>query len=195
TQVAGRWRPGTLASVSGLYDLTRQDLADALDGEPRYRLDQLWKGLYAQARPLEAITTVPASLRGRLAEAHPPGLRPVVESTDVTGDTTKWLWELGDGARIETVLMHYRDRTTVCVSTQAGCAMACGFCATGQAGFERHLTTGEIVEQVVRASRRARDVGRRVSNVVYMGMGEPMANESTVWESVERIHGELGLSA
>jgi 23S rRNA (adenine2503-C2)-methyltransferase len=107
----------------------------------------------------------------------------------------KFLWELAGGSRIETVLMLYRDRATVCISSQAGCAMACGFCATGQAGFTRHLTTGEIVEQVVRASRRARTVGRRVSNVVYMGMGEPLANEATVWESVQRVHGDLGISA
>jgi 23S rRNA (adenine2503-C2)-methyltransferase len=73
--------------------------------------------------------------------------------------------------------------------------MACGFCATGQAGFTRHLTPGEIVEQVVRATERARALERRVSNVVFMGMGEPMANEAAVWTAVERIHGDLGLSA
>ncbi len=111
------------------------------------------------------------------------------------GDTIKFLWELDGGSRVETVLMLYRDRATVCISSQAGCAMACGFCATGQAGFTRHLTVGEIVEQVARASRRARDLGRRVSNVVYMGMGEPMANEATVWSSVERLHADIGLSA
>ncbi|HEX9259084.1 MAG TPA: 23S rRNA (adenine(2503)-C(2))-methyltransferase RlmN, partial [Acidimicrobiales bacterium] len=97
--------------------------------------------------------------------------------------------------RVETVLMLYPDRATVCVSTQAGCAMACGFCATGQAGFERHLTTGEIVEQVVRAAARARAIGRRLSNVVFMGMGEPFANYERVWAAVERLHGDLGLSA
>jgi 23S rRNA (adenine2503-C2)-methyltransferase len=91
--------------------------------------------------------------------------------------------------------MLYRDRATVCVSSQAGCAMACGFCATGQAGFTRHLTAGEIVEQVVRATARARDSGRRVSNIVFMGMGEPLANEGPVWAAIERFHGDLGLSA
>jgi 23S rRNA (adenine2503-C2)-methyltransferase len=91
--------------------------------------------------------------------------------------------------------MLYPSRATVCVSSQAGCAMGCGFCATGQAGFSRHLTTGEIVEQVVRAARRARSGGRRVSNVVFMGMGEPLANETAVWGAVERMHGAMGLSA
>src|SRR5688500_13484700 len=91
--------------------------------------------------------------------------------------------------------MLYRDRATVCISSQAGCAMGCGFCATGQAGFTRHLTAGEIVEQVVRATRRARSVDRRVSNVVFMGMGEPLANTNNVWSAVERLHGDIGLSA
>ena len=91
--------------------------------------------------------------------------------------------------------MLYPDRVTVCVSSQAGCAMGCGFCATGQAGFERHLTVGEIVEQVVSAAREARAMGRRLANVVFMGMGEPLANEANVWAAVERIHGALGLSA
>jgi 23S rRNA (adenine2503-C2)-methyltransferase len=109
------------------------------------------------------------------------------------GDTVKWLWALHDGTRIETVLMHYADRSTVCVSTQAGCAMGCTFCATGQGGYERNLTVGEIVEQVVRARRRAEP--RRLSNVVFMGMGEPMANFDRVWGAVERLHGGLGLSA
>ena len=91
--------------------------------------------------------------------------------------------------------MLYPDRATVCVSSQAGCAMACGFCATGQAGFDRHLTAGEIVEQVVLAAARAKRAGRRLSNVVFMGMGEPLANEAAVWPAVERIHAGLGLSA
>src|SRR6202166_4758096 len=89
--------------------------------------------------------------------------------------------------------MHYRDRSSVCVSTQAGCAMGCGFCATGQAGFSRQLSAGEIVEQVVGAIREARP--RRVSNVVFMGMGEPLANYDRVWAAVTRLHGDMGLSA
>jgi 23S rRNA (adenine2503-C2)-methyltransferase len=134
-------------------------------------------------------------LRAELADRLPSALHPVTESVSDRGDTVKFLWELDGGSRIETVLMLYRDRATVCISSQAGCAMACGFCATGQAGFTRHLTVGEIVEQVVRATERARSVDRRVSNVVFMGMGEPLANEATVWAAVERIHGDLGLSA
>jgi 23S rRNA (adenine2503-C2)-methyltransferase len=177
------------------YDVSRDDLAAILDGHPRYRVDQVWHGLYDQLAEPEQLTNLPKQLRADLAERLPTALVTVTESVSDSGDTVKFLWELAGGSRIETVLMLYRDRATVCISSQAGCAMACGFCATGQAGFTRHLTTGEIVEQVVRATRRARDQGRRVSNVVYMGMGEPLANEATVWESVERLHADLGLSA
>jgi len=175
------------------YDPDRDALADLLVGEPRYRVDQVWQGLYEQLADPEEITNLPKALRARLAEALPPALTPAAESVSDDGDTVKWLWGLPGGARVETVLMHYPDRATVCVSTQAGCAMACSFCATGQAGFERHLTTGEIVEQVVVATRAARP--RRLSNVVFMGMGEPLANLGAVWGAVERIHGALGLSA
>ena len=91
--------------------------------------------------------------------------------------------------RIETVLMRYRDRTTVCVSSQAGCAMGCTFCATGDAGFGRQLSSGEIVEQVVLAARRCRsEAWGRLGNVVLMGMGEPLANFGAVWPAVERMN-------
>jgi 23S rRNA (adenine2503-C2)-methyltransferase len=177
------------------YDVTREQLAELLAGTARYRVDQVWSGLYARLGEPESWTDLPKSLRTDLSELLPPALTPVTESVSDKGDTVKFLWELEGGSRIETVLMLYRDRATVCISSQAGCAMACGFCATGQAGFTRHLAAGEIVEQVVRATERARALDRRVSNVVFMGMGEPMANEAAVWTAVERIHADLGLSA
>ena len=99
-----------------------------------------------------SITNLPKALRARIETTLPTSLTPVTESVSDSGDTVKFLWELDGGSRIETVLMLYPDRATVCVSSQAGCAMGCGFCATGQAGFTRHLTVGEIVEQVVRAA-------------------------------------------
>ena len=136
-------------------DLTRDELAAVLDGEPRYRLDQLWAGLYTQLVDPADITNLPKALRARLDAELPLALTPVTESVSDRGDTVKFLWELDGGSRVETVLMLYSDRATVCVSSQAGCAMGCGFCATGQAGFTRHLTVGEIVEQVVRAAQRA----------------------------------------
>ena len=183
--------------MATLYDPTREELATLLEGEPNYRLDQLWQGLYEQRGTPAELTNIPKTLRTRLSEELPLALTPVAESISDDGQTVKWLWSLADGARIETVLMHYPERSTVCVSTQAGCAMACGFCATGQAGFERNLTVGEIVEQVVRAARIATDgsPSRRVSNIVFMGMGEPLANVDRVLGAVGRIHGDLGLSA
>jgi 23S rRNA (adenine2503-C2)-methyltransferase len=184
-----------LTSSPTRFDVTRDDLAGVLDGQPRYRVDQVWSGLYEQlANPAE-LTALPKALRAELDTALPLALAPVTEQTSDGGETVKWLWELGDGTKVETVLMHYDDRSTVCVSSQAGCAMGCTFCATGQAGFDRQLTVGEIVEQVARAGRRARDDGRRLSNVVFMGMGEPLANYDATWAAVERIHGDIGLSA
>jgi 23S rRNA (adenine2503-C2)-methyltransferase len=183
------------ALVRSRYDWTREDLAELLDGQPRYRVDQVWEGLYEHGTEPDAWSNVPKALRAKVAEHLQPALATAAESVSDDGETVKWLWTLADGHQVETVLMHYPDRTTVCVSSQAGCAMACSFCATGQAGFDRHLTTGEIVEQVVLARRRSAEVGKRLSNVVFMGMGEPFANYDRTWEAVHRIHDDLGLGA
>lgn len=179
--------------VTTRYDLSRSELAELLEGEPRYRVDQVWDGLHTQHREPAELTNVPKALRRAIEELLPPGLTPIKEVTTDQNKTIKQLWQLVDGHLIESVLMHYRDRSTVCVSSQAGCAMACSFCATGQVGFDRHLTTGEIVEQVVRAAQRSGE--RRVSNVVFMGMGEPLANFDNVWPAIERIHDDLGIGA
>ena len=178
------------------YDVTPDELASLLAHEPAYRARQVWEGLRRGDDP-GSLTTLPRALRERLAAepALAPALRLDAEVASDGGDTVKWRWALADGRLVETVLMAYPDRTTVCVSSQAGCAMACAFCATGQAGFDRNLTAGEIVEQVVRAGSEARRRGRRLSNVVFMGMGEPLANFDRVWTAVERLHGDLGLSA
>ena len=175
------------------YELTRQELAEMLAGEPAYRARQVWDGLHRRAAVPAEMTDLPGALRDRLSGLLRPALAEVTRRSADGGDTVKWLWTLDDGARVETVLMVYPGRTTVCVSTQAGCAMACAFCATGQAGFRRQLQPGEIVEQVVAAVRAARP--RRLSNVVFMGMGEPLANYDRTWAAVERIHGDIGISA
>ena len=177
------------------YDVDRAQLGELLTGEPRFRVDQVWKGLYEQLGEPDELTAIPNSLRARLSDELPSALATIVETTSDNGDTVKYLFELSGGSRIETVLMLYPDRVTVCVSSQAGCAMGCGFCATGQAGFTRQLTTGEIVEQVVMAARKARQLDRRLANVVFMGMGEPLANEAAVWAAIERIHDGIGLGA
>jgi 23S rRNA (adenine2503-C2)-methyltransferase len=182
-----------LPTVPTRYDATREDLAALLAGEPAFRVRQVWDGLHTRVVAPADMTELPAALRAKVDEALPPALAAARESTSHDGQTVKWLWRLHDGALVETVLMHYADRSTVCVSSQAGCAMACGFCATGQAGFERQLSTGEIVEQVAVAVDRARP--RRLSNVVLMGMGEPLANYDRVWPAIVRMHDDMGLSA
>ena len=179
--------------MPGPYDLSPEALGELLAGEPRYRTTQVWEGLHRRAlRPAE-MTDLPRALRDRLESTLPPALSAVARREADAGETVKWLFELNDGARVETVLMAYADRVTVCVSTQAGCAMACQFCATGQSGFQRQMSSGEIVEQVIAAVRQASP--RRLSNVVFMGMGEPLANFDSVWAAVTRLHADVGLSA
>src|SRR6202008_2927845 len=123
----------------------------------------------------------------------PTSLESVLEQTAGDGMTTKWLWRaLSDGANVETVLMRTPTRATVCVSSQAGCAMGCAFCATGQAGLRRHLDVRQIVEHVRRGQHSHT---QRARNVVFMGMGEPLANYDAVWSAVERLHNDIGISA
>ena len=177
------------------YGATRDVLAELLAGEPRYRVDQVWEGLYVGLRSPDEMTNLPLRLRDDVGRLLPTELTPIAETVSDDGNTVKFLSALDGGFQVETVLMIYRDRATVCISSQAGCAMGCGFCATGQSGFDRHLSTGEIVEQVVVAARRARVSGHRLSNVVFMGMGEPLANEAAVWAATQRIHDAIALSA
>ena len=181
------------------YDVDRDTLAAELAGEPAYRVAQVWDGLYRQNVDIEAMTDLPRVLRSQLAERLPPALGLVREQTSDGGTTVKLLLARADGGAIdggaiETVLMHYPARATVCVSTQAGCAMACGFCATGQAGFDRHLTTGEIVEQVVRAAAAARRRPPAVERGVH-GHGRAAGQLRPMWAAVERLHDDLGSSA
>ncbi len=174
-------------------------------GEPAFRAEQLARHYFTRLQddPAE-MTDVPAAARERLGAALLPTLlTPVRHVTCDGGATRKTLWRAFDGTLVESVLMRYADRTTMCVSSQAGCGMACPFCATGQQGLTRNLSTAEIVEQVV-AGARALARGEidggpgRVSNVVFMGMGEPLANYPAVLAAVRRLtdpapHG-LGLA-
>jgi len=138
-------------------------------------------------------TDLPVNVRDSLAERFLPELLTPIREQSCDGDTTvKTLWRLHDGALVESVLMRYPDRVTMCVSSQAGCGMACPFCATGQSGLQRNLSTGEIVEQVMDGARRL-DRGQipggpgRVHNVVFMGMGEPLANYKAVIDAVRQL--------
>ena len=162
-------------------------------GLPAYRADQLSRHYFGRLQTDAAeMTDLPEAMRAQLGAALlPPLVTPVRELSCDDGTTRKTLWKAMDGTRAETVLMGYPDRATVCVSSQAGCGMACPFCATGQGGLQRNLSTGEIVEQVRAAAAAARDGAlggpRRLSNVVFMGMGEPLANYKRVVDALRRI--------
>ena len=191
-----------------LADLAPEDrkaLATEL-GLPGFRAKQLSTHYFGRLvdDPAE-MTDLPADQRDRLvAELLPPLMTPLRTLEADRGATRKTLWKLFDGALVESVLMRYPDRATMCVSSQAGCGMACPFCATGQGGLQRNMSTAEIVEQVVagaRALARGEVPGGpgRVSNVVFMGMGEPMANYKAVIGAVRRLTDPapdgLGMSA
>lgn len=174
------------------------DLGALLPGEPPYRLGQLRHWLYrAPVLEASAMTNLPGPLRERLEPLWPFTVEASQE--DDQGSTVKWLFRTPDGASIESVLMSYPARATLCVSSQAGCAMGCTFCATGRFGFERHLQAGEIVAQAAYAAARLRldpsSTGHdRVGNVVFMGMGEPLANYDNTREAIRRLIEEMGIS-
>jgi 23S rRNA (adenine2503-C2)-methyltransferase len=174
-------------------DLAGRAAAVTALGEPAFRAKQLSTHYFGRlVRDVDAMTDLPAATRARLTDdLLPTLLTPVRELACDDGATRKTLWRGHDGTRAESVLMGYPDRATVCVSSQAGCGMACPFCATGQGGLQRNLSTGEIVEQVRQAAAAARDgalgTPMRLSNVVFMGMGEPLANYKRVVDAVRRI--------
>ncbi len=181
-----------------LFDLDRTQMAAHLSNEPKFRLKQLWSGIYQNlALPTEQ-TNLPKALRESLGANQELQLALTQREVLFADErkTIKTLYELKDGKEIETVLMSYSDRATLCVSSQAGCAMGCVFCATGQAGFFRHLSAAEILEQVFHGARTSRDVfSQRLSNLVFMGMGEPMANYENVIAAIQLIVFEFGISA
>jgi 23S rRNA (adenine2503-C2)-methyltransferase len=179
--------------VPSIYEYSKEELTSLLKDEPSYRLEQLWRGLWTEAQPISEITTIPKSLRADLVEQFPNSLRVVNDVESDYGATRKWVFALENGETIETVLMHYDQRVTVCISSQAGCAMGCTFCATGQAGYSGQLSVGQVVEQVMFAARAATPA--RLSNVVFMGMGEPLANYATTVGVVRRLNEYRGLSA
>jgi 23S rRNA (adenine2503-C2)-methyltransferase len=179
----------------GLSGVTRADLGAWLTaaGEPRYRIRQILDGTWRTlAVDAGSMVTLPAALRMQLEERY--RVDTIVSADWQVSDgglTEKALLRLSDGALVESVLMHYparagqRERHTVCISSQAGCAVGCPFCATGELGFTRDLETAEIADQVRLAARRLAGDGRRLTNVVFMGMGEPLLNLDRVLAAVE----------
>jgi 23S rRNA (adenine2503-C2)-methyltransferase len=181
-----------------IYDLSIDDIKALLTkwGEPTYRAKQIWQGLYQHLwiSP-EEFTNLPKPLREKMAEELSwTALIPDIVMKSDDAETVKTLFRLHDEREIEAVLMRYEDRRTLCISSQSGCAMGCVFCATGQMGFMRHLTSGEIVAQVIYYARQLKDEGEQVTNVVLMGMGEPFHNYENTLEAIDRLNDPDGMN-
>ena len=200
--------PGSSTSAVDPYALGRDGLRALLDDQPTYRADQVHAWLVRGVDDPAEMTDLPAALRARLAEVFPPPPKVLRESTADDGLTRKVLLQCASGEAVESVLMLYpadaqrpSGRATVCISTQAGCAMGCPFCATGQAGFRGQLSLGEVVRQVT-VMQRLLATGRiegpglpdHVTNVVFMGMGEPLANLDVTVDAVRWLHDPEGFN-
>lgn len=204
------------ASLINLYGLTRTELAEFVSGQglSPVHAARLWKYLYLDgAEGFADMVELPSRLRSRLEETTTLGRLPIARETHSSdGFTRKYLLALNDAHRIETVLMRYKGRTTACVSSQVGCAMGCVFCATGQMGYTRHLTTAEIVAQAVHVDRVLRHTAgeapalseadhvsphhrhERLRNIVLMGMGEPLHNYDAVMKAVDILCDGTGMA-
>jgi len=180
---------------SPLFGKSRQELEALLVelGEPAYRGRQIARWLYNRgARSFAEMTDQPAGLRSKLAERCEVGRSTIVTRQTARDGTTKLLLRFADGAEIETVVLPYADRTSVCISSQVGCPVGCVFCATATMGFGRNLSAGEMVDQVLTA--REQSPNGRLTHVVVMGMGEPMLNYPNLVRALRLMHDELGLS-
>lgn len=198
-------------SLPQIYDLSRSQLKSLLDGlgEPDFRVQQIWEGLYRKYwNSADEFSSLPKGLRQALSELinfHVLDSKSTLRSSD--GETIKTAFTLHDGSIIETVLMKYdpveitgqsehiphgKRRRTICLSTQVGCAMGCVFCATGQMGFIRNLSSGEIIAQLMYFARYLNNIGDAVTNVVLMGMGEPFHNYKNTMEAIDRLNDPSG---
>ena len=179
-----------------LLDLSYSQLQELLLslGEPGYRADQLYRWLYSfLATDFIPMYNLPQGIRDRLDRiADICTLAPLQEIVSPDELTRKVLFALPDGETIEAVVMLYDRRNTVCLSTQVGCALGCVFCATGQSGFTRNLTAGEIIGQVLHFARALKEGGQRITNIVFMGMGEPLMNYEATWQAIKTLTDSRG---
>ncbi len=179
-----------------IFDLNQNELQEQLSnwGQPAYRTKQVWQGLYQKLwNSPEDFSSLPIQLRQKMnAEYSFQHLQAERILTSTDGETSKVLYKLPDGNPVESVLMRYRERNTVCISSQSGCAMNCAFCATGQLGFLRNLSSGEIIEQVLYFARNLAKENARLTNVVIMGMGEPFHNFKPVLDAIDRLNDHDG---
>ncbi len=182
-----------------LYALSFEELSEFLAdlGAKRYRARQLWNWLYTRrVESFDAMTDLPRSLIAKLAETAALGELELALRQISRDGTEKRLYRLSDGQFIESVLMPYADgRRSACISSQAGCAMGCVFCATGQMGFGRNLSAAEIFEQALLFARELAAHGERLSNVVFMGMGEPFHNYEASLDALRQLMSRLGIGA
>jgi len=183
-------------------DITQIEHALAAWSEPVYRASQIWNGLYINlwTKP-DQFTNLPLQLRINLENNYSfSGLEPEIERHSIDRMTEKILFRLHDGEAFETVLMKYKTRPgkrlrhTVCISTQVGCALGCVFCATGQMGFRRNLSSGEMIEQVLHYERHMRNNDQRINNIVFMGMGEPFLNYDEVMRAIAQLNNSDGFN-
>jgi 23S rRNA (adenine2503-C2)-methyltransferase len=179
-----------------LTDLSYEQLLSwvTAQGEPAFRARQLFEWMYRSlASGFDDMTNLPISFRQKLQDqAVLQPLLPLDTAISANGLTTKTLFQLPDGETIEAVLMRYEGRHTVCISSQVGCAVGCRFCATGQSGFRRNLSSGEVVAQVLYFANQLHREGLDISNVVFMGMGEPLANYEATWQAIEVLNDGRG---
>jgi 23S rRNA (adenine2503-C2)-methyltransferase len=187
-----------MADKSLFFDLDRAQLKEYFlsIGEPAYRVNQVWQAFYAHlANSPDQLSAIPKALREKLrGEFDFQHLTVSDRLASSDGETVKTLFLLPDGLKIETVYMRYEERQSICVSTQAGCAMGCVFCATGQMGFHRNLSSGEIVEQVLHFARELAAHDQKVTNIVLMGMGEPFHNYDAVMAAIHRLNDPEGMN-
>ncbi|NMC14813.1 MAG: 23S rRNA (adenine(2503)-C(2))-methyltransferase RlmN [Chloroflexi bacterium] len=181
-----------------IFDLDFKDVFEFIknEKEPDYRAEQIWKGLYHNLySDAESYSNLPRRLINKLSERYSfSNLTPLEQINAKDGQTIKFLFQLSDQKTIETVLMYYNKRCSLCISTQVGCAMGCTFCATGQMGFLRHLSSGEIVEQVIFFARYLSKNRQILTNIVLMGMGEPFHNYRATIEAIDRLNDQSGFN-
>lgn len=179
-----------------LYTLSFQELEEDITklDQPAYRARQIWDWIYKHfVSDFGQMRNLPRDLRVRLEEQYVlDDLTPVANQQSIDGRTEKVLFRLHDGQLVETVLMKYNRRRTLCISSQSGCAMGCVFCATGQMGFFRHLTAGEIVAQVLHFARQLAGDSEHVTNIVLMGMGEPLHNYDNTMRAIDTLTDQEG---
>ena len=187
-----------MSSKLDLFDLSLEELKQVMSrfGEPNYRANQIWNWLYQGLRAdIGQMTNLPLAFRDTFSDEIDISIaEPIELQSSEDKQTTKALFQLADNNLIETVLMKYDKRRTLCISTQAGCAMGCVFCATGQMGFSRNLTTGEIIRQVIYFAQGLATSNEKVTNIVFMGMGEPLHNYQNTLKALDILTDENGLN-